>query len=149
MFLFQTINSQNKVQCLVRNDPGSALPTKQEQTTKVQNPLITNDVHYLTSQKTNVSSKRKSGIQMEIPMEKRLENLTINHTDGTSKVPKGDNMMQLLIQGLQSKDKNIIRTVLSKKDEQLIRNTIKRLPVTALVSLIQEINVFMQGKTLS
>lgn len=82
-------------------------------------------------------------------MEKRLENLTINNLDGKSKIPKGDNVVQLLIQGLQSKDKNIIRTVLCKKDEELIRNTVKRLPITALVLLIHELNVYMQGKSLS
>lgn len=125
------------------------MPTKQQQTTKTQSPLVTNDVHYVSSQKVNAVSKRKSEFQTEIPMEKRLENLTINNVDGKSKVPKGDNMVQLLIQGLQSKDKNIVRTVLCKKDEELIKNTVKRLPVTALVSLIQELNVFMQGKTLS
>lgn len=138
-----------KVHCLVRNDPGSTLSTKQEQMTKIQTPVITNDVHYLPSQKTNAVSKRKGEIQTEVPMEERLENLTLNNVDGKHKVPKGDNMVQLLIQGLQSKDKNIVRTVLYKKEEEIIRNTVRRLPVTALVPLIKELNGFMQGKTLS
>lgn len=80
-------------------------------------------------------------------MEKRLENLTLNSTG--SNAPKGDNVAQLLVQGLHSKDKSILFSVLSRRDENVIKNSVKRLPVTVLEPLIQELNKYIQGKTLS
>lgn len=83
-------------------------------------------------------------------MEKRLENLTLNKpVESSSKIPKSDHVAQLLVQGLHSNDKNILRTVLCNRDEDVIRNTIKRLPMTVIVPLVGELTSFIQGKTLS
>ncbi|KAJ8926553.1 hypothetical protein NQ314_021069 [Rhamnusium bicolor] len=144
------ITSFKKVQCLVRKDPRSIQTSKKDQASKTLSPVVNNDVHYLTSQtSTTTATKRKIDGQMEVPMEKRLENLTLNKLDGSSKVPKVDNVAQLLVQGLHSKDKNILRTVLCKREENIIKNTVKRLPITMLIPLIQELSNFIQGKTLS
>lgn len=111
---------------------------------------MNDDVQYLTPQTSSVATtKRKSEGKMEIPMEKRLENLTLNKLDGNSGVPKVNNMAHLLIQGLHSKDQNILRTVLYKRDNSIVRNTVKRLPVSVLIPLIQELTQFIKGKTLS
>lgn len=108
-----------------------------------------NDVHYLTPQTSSIPSKRKNDGQQEVPMEKRLENLMINEADSSSKVPHANNVSQLLTQGLLSKDKNILRTVLFKKDEQLIKNTIKRIQLSLIGPLFEELTKLIQGKTLS
>lgn len=134
----------------MRKDPRRIVKTKQEQSLKTITPRVNNDVHYFTSEQTDpLKTKRKKGSQTEIPMEERLENLRIHNLDGKSKVPKGDSVVQLLVQGLHSKDKDILRMVLFKKDEELIRNTVKRLPLTAFVPLIQELKSLIIGKTLS
>ncbi|KAG5899254.1 hypothetical protein JTB14_035432 [Gonioctena quinquepunctata] len=145
-----SIESHKKVQCLVRKDPRALAVSKPDQDNKIITPIVNDDVHYLTSQMSSMSTKkRKNEGRLEVPMEKRLENLELNKPDGDSKVPKSDNVAQLLVQGLHSKDKNILRTVLCKREEHVIRNTVRRLPVTVLVPLIQELSGFIKGKTLS
>lgn len=79
-------------------------------------------------------------------MEQRLENLTLNKLD--SGVPRVDNVAQLLVQGLHSKDKTILKNVLSRRDENVVRNTIRRLPMQVIVPLITELTTLIQGKTL-
>ncbi|XP_015833864.1 WD repeat-containing protein 43 isoform X2 [Tribolium castaneum] len=144
-----TISSYKKVQCLLREDIHKKTVSKENQVTKVRTPVVGNDVHYLTTQTSSAPSKRKNDGQQEVPMEKRLENLMVNEEDSSSKVPKANNAAQLLIQGLHSKDKNILRTVLFKKDEQLIKNTIKRIPLSLITPLFEELTKLIQGKTLS
>lgn len=134
----------------MRKDPRTKSISKGDQTLKTQTPIVNDDVQYLTPQTSSVATtKRKSEGKMEIPMEKRLENLTLNKLDGNSGVPKVNNMAHLLIQGLHSKDQNILRTVLYKRDNSIVRNTVKRLPVSVLIPLIQELTQFIKGKTLS
>lgn len=145
-----SISDYKKVECLLRKDPKQIEVTKSNETAKIKAPITNGDVHYLTPHISSVSSaKRKQNEQFEIPMEKRLENLALNKLDEKSKVPRSDNVAQLLIQGIHSKDKNILRTVLTKRDENVIRNTVKRLSVAAIVPLIEELNSYIQGKTLS
>ncbi|CAG9816276.1 unnamed protein product [Phaedon cochleariae] len=141
------ISSYKKLQCLIRKDPRAPAVSKQDKDTKTITPVVNDDVHYLTSQISH--TKRKNDGKIEVPMEQRLENLTLNKSESSSKVPKSDNVAQLLVQGLHSKDKNILRTALCKRDEQVVRNTVKRLPVTVFVPLVQELSSFIQGKTLS
>lgn len=68
-------------------------------------------------------------------------------TSTPGKTPiKGDNMVQLLMQGLQSKEKDILNHVLFTKKESVIRNTVAKLPVQAIIPLLRELNVMIQGK---
>lgn len=150
VLLFEDIivNEYEKVQCLIRQDPRTRNEAKDKKIKKTQTPITDNNVHYVTANAiTPTTSKRKSEGKREVPMEQRLENLTLNKLDINSKVPKVNNVAQLLIQGLHSKDKTILRNVLNQKDEQVIKNTIKRLPVAVLTPLIQEITILIQAKT--
>lgn len=61
--------------------------------------------------------------------------------------PKGENLAQLLIQGLHSGDKNLLSTVLFVKKESVIKNTVAKLPVQAIVPLLNELKNMLQGKT--
>ncbi|XP_030763020.1 WD repeat-containing protein 43 [Sitophilus oryzae] len=143
------ISELKKVYCLVRQSSKSTKVSKEDDAMKRKTPLVGDNVHYLTPQTAGaVIGKRKSEGKMEIPMEQRLENLTINKSEGSSKIPKADNVAQLLLQGLHSKDRNLLRTALCRKDENVIRNTVKRLPVTAFEGLIKELTDFVHGKTL-
>lgn len=145
---FQVLDTSKKLQCLVRQDPRSLKSSKQDQVTKTITPIVDDNVQYLTSETSKITTKRKIDGKLEVPMEKRLENLTLGKTEG-SKVPTADSVANLMIQGLHSKDKKILKTVLYQKDEEVIRNTVKRLPITALVPLLQELSNYIQGKTLS
>ncbi|XP_068907709.1 WD repeat-containing protein 43 [Tenebrio molitor] len=144
-----TISNYKSLQCLVREDVRQKIISKENQVSKMRTPIVENDVHYLTPHTSSVPIKRKNEGQQEVPMEKRLENLMINEIDRSTKVPKANNVAQLLIQGLHSKDKNILKTVLFKKDEQLIKNTVNKLPLAAITPLFEELTKLIQGKTLS
>ncbi|ERL83325.1 WD repeat-containing protein 43-like [Dendroctonus ponderosae] len=138
--------TSKKLEVLIRVDQqASSKKCKDEQVTKLKKPLVGDNVNYISTQSTATHTKRKVGQQDEIPMEQRLENLTLSKAEG--KVPKVNNVAQLLLQGLHSKDKNILRTALWRTDENIIRNTVKRLPVTVFEPLIKELSSLVHGKT--
>lgn len=142
------INTHEKIQCLVRSDSKTLKAAKQAESSKFRTPLVNNNVQYLTPHTSTSSTvKRKPDGSQEIPMEQRLENLTLTKSDINSKVPKIDNVAQLLVQGLHSKDKNILKSVLINRDDSTIRNTIKRLPMPVIVPLLEELTNYIQGKT--
>lgn len=145
------LSDYEKVQCLIRKDPRKvSSTTKTEDTSKIRAPIVDGGVNYLTPYTSTADAKevkRKNQGRIEVPMEKRLENLQLNKLDNGARVPKVDNVAQLLVQGLHSKDKNIMRSVLSNKDESVVKNTVKRLPMPVIVPLVQELNALIQGKT--
>lgn len=140
-----------KVQCLIRKDPRKvSTATKTEDVSKMRAPLVDGGVNYLTPYTSTVDAKavkRKGHGRVEVTMEKRLENLQLNKLDNGARMPRVDNVAQLLVQGLHSKDKNIMRSVLSTKDETVVRNTVKRLPMPVIVPLVHELNSLIQGRT--
>ena len=58
-----------------------------------------------------------------------------------------ENMAKVLVQGLTSKDKTILTNVLLTKNEGVIKDTVARLPVQAILPLIKEITPMLEGKT--
>ena len=84
----------------------------------------------------------------QIHLKDRLENLSLNtETSTPGKTPsKGDNMVQLLLQGLQSNERDLLNNVLFIKKESVIINTISKLPVQAIIPLLKELTVMLQGK---
>ncbi|KAF5295879.1 hypothetical protein FQR65_LT10367 [Abscondita terminalis] len=143
------LEDDEKLQTLVREIPGAAFKKKDKKVTKVQTPA-TDNVHYVTPHTSSTSVKRKNDGGQEVPMEKRLENLTLNKLDSKSKLPRVNNVAQLLIQGLHSKDKAMLRSVLNcDHEESVIKNTIKRLPVPVVYPLIQELTFLIQGTTVA
>lgn len=96
---------------------------------------------------SSATKRNKTGSQLLL--KDRLENLSLNVDASTpGKSPsKGANMTQLLMQALNSKDKTILQTVLFTKNETVIRNTIAKLPVSAITPLLKELTVMLQGKT--
>ncbi|KAK9882917.1 hypothetical protein WA026_023765 [Henosepilachna vigintioctopunctata] len=135
-----------KLICLVRNP--QIIQIDETKKSKIINPVIGNDIHYVTPFNNVDTAKRKAEGKLEVPMEKRLENLTINKLED-GQVPKAGNMAQLLLQGLRSKDQTIIKTVLSRRDEQVIKSTLKRLPMKVISQLVKELTNLIQGKTIS
>lgn len=144
------VKFNEKIQCLVRSDPTIHKSSHTNATSKVRSPFIGDNVQYkqATPFCGTLAPKRKQDGTLEVPMEQRLENLTLTQSD-ISKVPRAENVAQLLIQGLHSKDKHILKNVLNQKDETIIRNTIKRLPLTVIQPLLEELTSLLQGKTAS
>ena len=58
--------------------------------------------------------------------------------------PRTDSMVQLLLQGLHNKDRKILDSVLDRADEELIENTVKKLPVEFIIPLIRELQHYIK-----
>lgn len=104
---------------------------------------------FLATPNTAIKRNRANAAGSQLPMEIRLENLSLKMASNTpGETPtKATNMAQLLMQGLHSKDKTILRDVLMRRDETLIQNTVARLPVETIAPLLKELTVMLQGKT--
>lgn len=91
--------------------------------------------------------RNNSGSQLLLKV--RLENLSLNaESSPTGKTTSsGSNRAQLLIQGLNSKDKTILSNIFLTTNESIIRNTIAKLPVQAIGPLLKELTILLQGKT--
>lgn len=54
--------------------------------------------------------------------------------------------VKFLLQGLHSKDKRLLSGVFDRRDQNLINNTVRRLPVQAVVPLIEHLQTLVMGK---
>merc|ERR1712025_1351070 len=50
------------------------------------------------------------------------------------------------LQGLNNKDTRILQSVLERADDELIKNTVKRLPLEAVVPLLEVLHHYIQGR---
>lgn len=141
----------DKIQCLVRLDVKKSKEKKDEAISKVKATEIEGDVAYFAPGTTDATGKRsRSGMSgSQLPMKVRLENLSLNAEANTpGKTPtKGANMAQLLMQSLHSKDRKILMSVLLTKKENLIKNTIAKLPIQEIPPLLKELTTLLQGKS--
>lgn len=96
---------------------------------KTRVPDTQGDVEYVKI--GSVTSKQKNG-----PIEQRLENLELVHG---AEAPRKDNMAQLLVQGLQSRDRDLIQDVLFRDEDAIIASTVRHLPIQALIPLLREL----------
>jgi hypothetical protein len=90
-----------------------------------------------------ISAKKKSQKSVEIPLETRLDNLTV----GAGKRPNAKKLTYQLIQGLHGSDANILRTVLRQTDEETVRLTVKYLPTQYVMAFVNELSLLMSKKT--
>lgn len=96
----QQYNTTERNQVMIRNDlkkvtAKSAANDERQKVLKTVTPIVDDSVEYQTPQ---TLAKRTKAI--EIPMETRLENLSL----GTGDKQLGKNVVQLLIQGLHNRD---------------------------------------------
>ncbi|CAK9810782.1 WD repeat-containing protein 43 [Anthophora quadrimaculata] len=144
-----TPDFSDKVQCLVRSEYKRSKDRKEE-ISKMKSTLIEDNVEYLAPGMMEITPKRiKSNSGSQLLLKDRLENLSLNaESNPTGKTTSaGSNRIQLLIQGLNSKDKAILSNVFLTKNESIIRNTISKLPIQAIGPLLKELTILLQGKT--
>lgn len=111
---------------------------------KTKTPLV-EDAEYLNP----VNANKKSVKKVEIPMEVRLENLSLLPDRSGTKTKSGQkNMIHLLVQGLHSKDADLLRLVFSNNDPEVIQQTIQRMPSQYVSALLNELSHMMQMKTM-
>lgn len=132
--------------CLIRDEPVLSTMKQQGDVAKVKTPTVTNDVTVLAPENTVASGpslkekrKRKPSVS-DMNMEERLNAISINKPETLKEPPKADTLVRLLTQGLQSDDKNILKSVLGRPtSDTIITNTIKMLPVQAIIPLVKEL----------
>lgn len=102
------------------------------------------------------TTKRKTDITNDVDgnaqpsMEDRLAILNVDENSdktGDAAVPtvRADSLSLLLSQGLQSNDSSILNQVLQQKNDTLITNTVKQLPIQAVMPLIKVLNEKLEG----
>ncbi|NXC30805.1 WDR43 protein, partial [Campylorhamphus procurvoides] len=159
-----SLNTSESHICLVR-DIQKVLSLKTEAAlTKVKTPVVNSDTKVLvpgipghsTAVKTPASgkekkkNKRKPG-ETEESIEERLGALDID----VSKVktpgglPQTDSFAVLLVQGLESNDAEILNKVLNTRKENIVKNTVARMPIYAVIPLLHELTKRLQGNPYS
>lgn len=143
---FELVTSQQtqKNTILVRKDPIKLDIVKKKkndpnQSLNLITPLTDKNVEILNV----ISATKKSHKPVEIPLETRLDNLTV----GESKRPNAKKMTHQLVQGLHGHDANILRNVLRQTDEETVRLTVKYLPSQYVLAFVNELSLLMTKKT--
>lgn len=95
-------------------------------------------------QTKEVESKRKLG-EKEVSIEERLGALDINTKKEKDDLPQTNSFPVLLTQGLESNDFEILNKVLQTRNLNLIKRTVLRMPLHAVIPLLQELTKRLQG----
>ena len=97
-----------------------------------------------TSKKTGTKRKTsESGKTEALSVADRIKLLS-HEQNQKSTPPRTDSVLQLLLQGLNSKDKRILESVLERAEEELINDTVKRLPFEAILPLLEVLQHYIQ-----
>ncbi|XP_059047913.1 WD repeat-containing protein 43 [Achroia grisella] len=142
---------KSKTQILIRGekDVKASKSQKKKNETNEINKVRSGDTKDVTFVDTMVGASRKRpapGAKIEIPMEARLENLALD-PKSRSKSAVSQNLTKLLMQGLHSKDKNLIFTVLLQDDPAVASQTVAHLPVEYVHLLLEELAQMASKKT--
>ncbi|KAK2531923.1 hypothetical protein Q9233_005583 [Columba guinea] len=150
--------------CLIR-DVKKVLSLKTDVAlTKVKTPVVNSDTKVLvpgipghstavkapSSGKEKKKNKRKPGGSQE-SIEERLEALDIDvsRVKTPGGLPQTDSFAVLLVQGLESNDAEILNRVLNTRKEHIIKNTVARMPIHAVIPLLHELTKRLQGNLYS
>ncbi|RNA01364.1 WD repeat-containing 43-like [Brachionus plicatilis] len=154
---FSLLDEAKKV--LKREDPFKSCVYLQTQSTKIESPMITKDTKVLVpghvgpqTSTVTPSQKRKSTEPSQMSLEERLNIMGLNSAESNGEsfykngqAPKTDNLLVLLVQGLQSNDSKMLNHILQHKNDKVITKTVRMLPTNYVVQLIKELNKRLQG----
>ncbi|CAB4056584.1 UTP5 [Lepeophtheirus salmonis] len=98
-----------------------------------------------TKRKAQESSHVSTANNDSLTMMDRLKLLSKDFDPKTSP-PRSDSLLQLLLQGLHNKDEKILSSVLDRTEINIIDNTVKKLPVEAIIPLIEELHKYLRGR---
>jgi len=140
--------------CLVRESSVLKVDNQQGDFTKTITPKTEGDVVFLAPGVTQPVGTGKLGKRKQsketkddsLPMEDRLALLSTATTEGVNTPPRADSLAQLLAQGLHGNDSRILSSVLDRTDSQLIDNTVRRMPVEAIVPLVTILMRYIKGR---
>ncbi|XP_067469840.1 WD repeat-containing protein 43 isoform X1 [Thunnus thynnus] len=156
------INTTDRHVCLTRDVQTSLSLSMETAVSKVKTPIVNAKSRVLvpglpghqapvkgTSQG---SEKRKKDTDTkEMSIAERLGEIDLSTVSSEKGAPKGtpslqtDNFAVLLVQGLESNDANILNKVFQTRKEMVIKKTVARLPLPAVLPLVEEITKRLQG----
>ncbi|XP_028027498.1 WD repeat-containing protein 43 [Bombyx mandarina] len=143
-----TPDLKTKTQVLIRGDVKEKKKTKQNDNSLLRTEFHSSEATYLDN--TAVAPRKRTAPganpSIEVPMEARLQNLALD-VNSKSNVAVNENLTKLLIQGLHSKDKDIILTVLQKNDPRVARVTVSNLPPQYVFMLLEQLTEMSLKKT--
>lgn len=128
-----------------------------EEFSQVKRPVISehmttlrpSDSQPIQASKNKEKKRLRRSSVSDLTMEDRLNAMSSDTPaadNGTVRQPPVANTLcRLLQQGLQSGDSKILTGVFQENNEAIVKNTIKRLPVSCIVPLIREIEKGMTG----
>ncbi|KAM3968904.1 WD repeat-containing protein 43 [Aphomia sociella] len=146
-----TPDLKSKTQILIRGETAgqtNKAEKKKKQTNEV-NKVRSGDVDevtYVEAVEGVVRKRPTPGGKIEVPMEARLQNLALD-PKSRSKSAISLNLTKLLMQGLHSKDKNLILTVLLKDDPAVASQTVSHLPADYVHLLLEQLADMASKKT--
>lgn len=140
----QPIRIKNEITTLEPGVKGHSFNGTEEISTKdsMTEEISTTD----RSKRRKLADTDTSLVETEMTMEERVNALSLRRDSETERLQplKADSLSVLLSQGLQSNDKEILNRVLQNTSLSLIRNTVQRLPISLVVSLIRDLTGRMQ-----
>jgi len=135
--------------CLVR-EKSVQRSGQSEGNTDVVTPKTDGQVVFLAPGSSLSSGKGKRKAEKadddSLPVEERISLLSTDPSTPSTTAPRTDTLAKLLAQGLHSNDQRILDSVLDRADLELIDNTVKKIPVEAVVPLVTVLQKYIKGR---
>uniref|UniRef100_A0A672HRK8 Small-subunit processome Utp12 domain-containing protein n=1 Tax=Salarias fasciatus TaxID=181472 RepID=A0A672HRK8_SALFA len=148
------VNTAERHVCLTRDVQTSLSLSLDTAVSKVKTPMVNDKSKILIpglpghQAPVKGSEKRKKGSDTkEMSIAERLGEIDLSAALAEKEGPKGtaslqtDNFAVLLVQGLESNDANILNKVLQTRKEVVIKKTVARLPLPAVLPLLEEVSI--------
>ncbi|XP_043843110.1 WD repeat-containing protein 43 [Dromiciops gliroides] len=154
-----SLNSKEPHVCLIRDVNSWTPKIGGIAVTKVKTPVMNSEAKVLgpgipghhaaikpTLETEKTESKRRVKENEQVSIEERLGAMDIDTLKEKRKGDlKADSYPVLLVQGLESNDCYMLNKVLQTRKDTLIRNTVLRIPVYAVIPLLNELTKRLQG----
>lgn len=152
------LNAKDNHICLERDISNCWAPTVEMAITKVRTPVMNSEAKVLVpgipghhapikpplSQPKEVENKRKLGSN-EASIEERLGAMDLDKKGRKDDLLQTTSFPVLLTQGLESNDLEMLNKVLQTRNINLIKKTVLRMPLHAVIPLLQELTKRLQG----
>ncbi|KAF0044843.1 hypothetical protein F2P81_004001 [Scophthalmus maximus] len=156
------INTSERHVCLTRDVQTSLSLSMETTVSKVKTPIVNTKSKVLvpglpghqapvTGTARGSEKRKKDTDTKEMSIAERLGEIDLSTVTSEKGAPKGmaslqtDNFAVLLVQGLESDDPNILNKVFQTRKENIIKKTVARLPLPAVLPLLEQITKRLQG----
>ncbi|XP_038141090.1 WD repeat-containing protein 43 [Cyprinodon tularosa] len=160
------INTAERHVCLTRDVKTSLSLSMETTASKVKTPVINakskvlvpglpGHTAPLTAAQQGTEKRKKDSDNKELSIAERLGEIdleAVSSQKGASRATASlqtDNFAVLLMQGLESNDDDILNKVFQTRKDVLIKKTVARLPLSAVIPLVEELTKRLQGHPLT